>query len=395
MASSASVPAATIPSGERALPAAASVSWPIWCAVAACVSAVFGVEWDISWHQSIGRDTLWSPPHMAIYLSGVLAGVASGYLILSTTLGADPRARQVSVAMWGFRGPLGAFLCAWGCFAMLASAPFDDWWHNAYGLDVKIMSPPHVILGVGVLAVRLGALLLILGRMNRAEGPLRRKLQWVFLAVGAQFIIGLLILLTEQLLRVYMHSARFYLLLSIPVPLILAAIWRACPARWTATIVTGIYTGFVLGLVWILPLFPAEPKLGPVYQKVTHFIPPEFPLLLIAPGLALDWLRARIGRWKPWAHAFLAGLVFLATLLAAQWPWASFLQSAGARNWFFGAHYFGYFVEPSSPYVRYQFVPLEPGWPDFWLRLAIALGGAILSTRAGLAVGGWMGRVRR
>ena len=26
--------------------------------------------------------------------------------------------------------------------------------------------------------------------------------------------------------------------------------------------------------VWILPLFPAEPKLGPVYQRVTRLVPP-------------------------------------------------------------------------------------------------------------------------
>ncbi len=30
---------------------------------------------------------------------------------------------------------------------MITSAPFDDWWHNAYGLDVKILSPPHVVAG--------------------------------------------------------------------------------------------------------------------------------------------------------------------------------------------------------------------------------------------------------
>ena len=43
---------------------------------------------------------------------------------------------------------------------MLASAPFDNWWHNAYGLDVKIFSPPHVVLDGGVLAIQVGALLL-------------------------------------------------------------------------------------------------------------------------------------------------------------------------------------------------------------------------------------------
>ena len=29
---------------------------------------------------------------------------------------------------------------------MLTSAPFDNWWHDAYGLDVKIISPPHMFL---------------------------------------------------------------------------------------------------------------------------------------------------------------------------------------------------------------------------------------------------------
>ena len=45
-----------------------------------------GVHWDISWHRSIGRDTFWTPAHIAIYLCGILAGVSCGYLILSTTL---------------------------------------------------------------------------------------------------------------------------------------------------------------------------------------------------------------------------------------------------------------------------------------------------------------------
>ena len=46
-----------------------------------------GTHWDIAWHRSIGRDTFWTPAHMAIYLGGVLAGLSCGYLILSTTFG--------------------------------------------------------------------------------------------------------------------------------------------------------------------------------------------------------------------------------------------------------------------------------------------------------------------
>jgi hypothetical protein len=33
-----------------------------------------------------------------------------------------------------------------GGFALITSAPFDNWWHSAYSLDVKIVSPPHTLL---------------------------------------------------------------------------------------------------------------------------------------------------------------------------------------------------------------------------------------------------------
>jgi hypothetical protein len=53
-----------------------------------------------------------------------------------------PRARRQPV---GLPRTAGGWVCIWGALAMLTSAPFDDWWHNAYGLDVKIVSPPHMI----------------------------------------------------------------------------------------------------------------------------------------------------------------------------------------------------------------------------------------------------------
>ena len=57
---------------------AAGVPWYVWCAVLGVTSAMIGGQWDISWHRSIGRDTFWTPAHMAIYLCGVLAGLSCG-----------------------------------------------------------------------------------------------------------------------------------------------------------------------------------------------------------------------------------------------------------------------------------------------------------------------------
>jgi hypothetical protein len=39
---------------------------------------VVGVIWDISWHMTIGRDTFWTPAHLAIYVGGVSAGSRAG-----------------------------------------------------------------------------------------------------------------------------------------------------------------------------------------------------------------------------------------------------------------------------------------------------------------------------
>src|ERR1017187_8634347 len=69
-----------------------AIPWYIWGSIAAITSAKVGGEWDISWHMSIGRDAFLTPPHVMIYLCGVLAGITCGYLILRTTF--DPNSRQ-------------------------------------------------------------------------------------------------------------------------------------------------------------------------------------------------------------------------------------------------------------------------------------------------------------
>ena len=186
-----------------------------------------GSHWDISWHRSIGRDSFWSPPHIAIYLCGVLAGISCGYVILSTTFRRDSPLRDCSVRIWGFRAPLGAFISAWGGIAMITSAPFDNWWHNAYGLDVKILSPPHMVLALGIFAVHLGALILILGRMNREQGALRTRLMAAFLYVRGMMLVCLTVLLMEEASRTGMHTVHFYWLIALVAPAMLAGSARA------------------------------------------------------------------------------------------------------------------------------------------------------------------------
>jgi len=370
------------------------VPWYVWCAVFGVTSAMIGGQWDISWHRSIGRDTFWTPAHMAIYLCGVLAGLACGYLILATTFDNFSQLRSTAVKMWGFEAPLGAFIAAWGGVAMLTSAPFDDWWHSAYGLDVKILSPPHVLLILGNLAVNTGTLILILGMMNRARGQFRNKLNWLFLYIGGVVLIGLMLMIMEFSWHALMHSGVYYRVVCMVVPLVLAGVARASEKRWAATTVASVYWLFWAGMGWILPLFPAEAKLGPVYHQVTQFVPPEFPMLLFIPALALDILWNRTRDWKPWKLAAASGLLFLGVLIAVQWPFSDFLNTAGAQNWLFHTNVYDYNTRPTSILARHVFV--KPDAPSvFWTEMALAAVLGILTTRLGFAWGDWMKRVRR
>ncbi len=368
------------------------VPWYVWCSVAAVVSVMTGGYWDISWHMTIGRDTFWTPAHMMIYFSGVLAGVSCGYLILTSTFSGEGGA---SVRIWGFRAPLGAFISAWGGVTMIVSAPFDNWWHNAYGLDVKIFSPPHIVLDSGIFAVQLGGLILIAGAMNRAESRRREKLEWLFLYLGGMVLTLGLTSVWEYTYRVHLHNARCYRAISLVAPVLLVGTARASGRRFGATLVATVYSLFELLMLWVLPLFPARPKLGPVYHSITHMVPLEFPLLLIVPGIFLDILWPSAARWNKWFQAAAGALVFLISLVPAEWFFANFLMSPASRNWVFGTHYFAYFQGPNSLGVRYLFYFPEHSPAELWLGLAEAAGLAFLSTRVGMALGDWMGRLRR
>jgi hypothetical protein len=379
----------------RAEPRAISLStipWYLWASVIGVTSAMIGVHWDISWHRSIGRDTFWTPPHIAIYLCGVIAGIWSAYLILATTFGRLPALHASSVRMWGFHGPLGAFVTAWGGVAMLVSAPFDDWWHNAYGLDVKILSPPHMVLAAGILAIEIGALMLVLGYMNRAHGDERLRLSWLYLYLGSMIVVVLQILTMEHTSHVQQHTAWFYISVAIAVPTSLIGVAIASDRRWSATIVASVYMLFTASLIWILPLFPAEPKLGPVLNPVSQFIPPDFPLLLIVPAIAVDLLRPRVRGSNRWLQAGALGSVFFVVFLAVQWAFANFLMTPAAANAFFGTMYRDYGNPPDSFEALSMFMRPES---NFWTLMGIGWLVAIVTSRIGVGWGAWMRTVKR
>src|SRR5262245_15357219 len=111
---SATATTTAVADAPRAHSQSAVVPWYLSAVVFASTSVIIGLLWDISWHRTIGRDAFLTPAHVAIYLGGLVAGLACGVLVLKTTFAGTDEERAASVTFWGFRGPLGAWLCIWG-----------------------------------------------------------------------------------------------------------------------------------------------------------------------------------------------------------------------------------------------------------------------------------------
>ncbi len=400
-----SLPRTTAPAKPRAVVAKARIPLYIYAVSLASLLTVIGILWDISWHRSIGRDKFLSPPHILIYLGAIFAGLFSGIQVLWNSFRPSDVLKSSLVKVWGlFYSSLGALFCIWGAIAMLTSAPFDDWWHGAYGLDVTILSPPHTLLGMGMLFLDFGACVSVSKYLNTNEAvigaqyPQGRQvalLQFLFIVCASSLLCMLYTLGTDYLHIRGMRSGLFYIVASFITLLFLPAFSRVLRMKWGMTAITLGYFLITGAANWILPIFPAEPKLGPILAHTTHFQPAPFPLLVFIPALMMDIVMQR-SKANDWVKAALLSVSFVLILAAIQYPFSGFLiESPGSRNWFFGGNSWYYALSPDAPF-RYKFHPnnivpfsvLAQG-----LGLATLVG--FLNARLSLRWGRWMQSVQR
>ena len=377
-----------------------TLPWYCSAVTLAATAIVIGLQWDISWHETIGRDTFWTLAHIVIYIGGIIGGLTGGILVLRASFGGPSPLRDASVKVWGFRGPLGAWVCVWGAVAMLTSAPFDDWWHNAYGLDVQIISPPHMVLAAGFFSTIFGAMFLLAARQNRTKSEVALNIMYAY--TGGVLILMLVILTMEYMFPNKQHSQEFFNVSAIVFPFALTMIGKSSGLPWPATTASLIFTIHRLLIIWVLPLFPGEPQLAPIYREITHFVAPPFPPLLIVPSVAIDYILKKADLKNDWLAAGLCGVFFAGIYFLVHWPFAEFLLSENGRNWFFATHV-------NKPY----WAPIGPNDYDFWQYDYSPLGGAIPLTAVsfagilktslmaagssivGIWSGGWLSRLKR
>ncbi len=361
--------------------------------VASGVFIMVALLWDISWHQTIGRDSILVPPHVMSYIAAAAAGLTSGYAVLRTTFFSNPAVKSTTVRFWGFNGPLGLWITIWGVLTLIASVPFDDWWHNAYGLDAKVVTPPHMVLMAGLLGIVSGSVVATSSVQNRSPsgGALSTRDAWFFAIAGGSLVFGISVFTLENSFPTRQHAALFYQIWCAFYPLVLVAYSRAGRLKWSATASAAVYmlVWLIMGLV--LRHVSATPKLGPVYNPRTYMWPPYFPPLLIFPALAIDMVRRRLPDLDSWRAAVALGLTFVVVFVGVEWPFASFMLSEAANNGFFNGNEKSYQALLKGPRRFVGDIQLS----SVATGLLVATVLSMISSRAGLGLGAWLARIKR
>jgi hypothetical protein len=379
----------------------------VYISVFASMCVIAGIIWDIAWHMSIGRDGLFSAPHVVTYVGAAGAGLFSGFQVLKTSFWGNHIEQGKMINFWGiFYGSLGALFCIWGGIAALTSAPFDDWWHNTYGLDVKILSPPHTILLLGLLSVQMGAMVGVLVFLNNSDYTLsltnsekinrKKRLQWMFIFTAAFFVTSIFTFLSEELGRWMLHNPLFYQVASAAFPFILMAAGRASGMKWGITYLTIIFLVFFWSVNAILRALPAEPLLGPIHHQISTYQTLGFPILLFIPAFFIDLFRVKFSYKNDWMLSIILGAVFTLVMLISHYPWGNFIhESPMARNWFWGSDAWSFQNDSNFEY-RFKYGPWNDRTSYEWIiGIIIAIFTSIISTKIGLVWGNWMKRVRR
>src|SRR5690242_9555477 len=117
-----------------------------------------GGSWDISNHLLNKPETFFSAPHAVLY-TGVAVAIFGAVIV-----------RMASSSIFNNNLNRHAKLTFTGISMITIAVPLDFAWHSAFGLD-GLLSPPHLVLLLGMIMSSLGALLGIISYINSAKVP--------------------------------------------------------------------------------------------------------------------------------------------------------------------------------------------------------------------------------
>ena len=294
-----------------------------------------GLAWDIRWHAAVGRDDFWSPPHLLIYSGVAATGLVCLVAALVTSYQGwrrQPVAIARSVRPLGlFYAPLGVVIAGAGMTVVLLAAPFDNLWHELYGIDVALWAPFHLMGLIGGGLAWLGAVYLTAAQAvhARRQGWARPWLlgldawQWLTLFALSSLYAGLATIAqpgavqfpTTELGPV--HFATYPVLLALATTFVSVAAVRTTGRPGAASAVVALYIARQAALGVFVPW---AIRTTVAAQGLAYRLPdgaPEFPVYqvaiagaLLAPALLIDliawWTGDELAHRRP---ALVAGLL--------------------------------------------------------------------------------------
>ena len=267
--------------------------------------AVIGFYWDVAWHVDNGRDNeLFTPSHVMILVG--LGGLI--YAAAIATLFASLEKADVGLKAGPLRVPWSAVLLASLGLGGVAAFPLDAMWHDAYGVDVTLWSPPHIQLVAGGSLATIALWLMASEGRRAANEPLLLG-RFIHALAAGTVLVGMSTLQAEFDFGVPQFQA-----LYLPIIVMIAAGFTLVGTRlalgpWGAVKVTAYY----LGLRTFLAI-AVGPALG-------HTVP-RFPLYL-GSALLVEAVAWRLGTERPLRLAVAAGAVVGTVGLATELVWVS------------------------------------------------------------------------
>lgn len=296
--------------------------------------AGMGFYRDVAWHVNLGRDEeLFTAPHTAIVM-GLLTILGSAFVgeWFAT-------ATRAGVGMWIGRTRIPYSVLMMGLLGASAVAgfPLDELWHRAYGIDVTMWSPTHLLMIVGASLSPLASwLALAEAGVRPSDGKWAGGLH---IAVGSIALLGLSSVQGEFAFGVPQFQQLYHpVLYALAAGIALTAVAVVVRRWWALLIVAGVGIGIGTGDL-VAERAASEARAASLYvvaalavAVVAKVVGTErrsrFAVVsgtaIGTVGLAAEWLWSRGGH-QPWGTALLPEGVVLPLLVAIG---ASFVGAA-------------------------------------------------------------------
>ena len=233
-----------------------------WLMLILALQAELGLAWDRNWHDLVGRNEFFTPPHIMLYSGIAVSGLIALFVVLVDTYryyqkkpGVDDNS-TVQILHF-FHAPLGYIILGFGALIDLLAAPLDNYWHILYGIDVTLWSPFHLMGTVGGIVVGLGIAFVFASEAvieRQSAYPPRRflglsGLEWGTLLVLSAFM-NLTIPADTAFIPVTLGSLQF---ITYPLPLAFTAAFSLiAAAKFTRKPGSALLTAILL---WIETLY--------------------------------------------------------------------------------------------------------------------------------------------